>query len=182
MSEEPLRPANPDLFEGLKSALGEQAVSVSGAERHLHSQDESTYPAVVPDLVVWPQSTDDVVRIVTLAAEYGEPITGWGAASSSEGHAIPVRHGIVVDFGKMNRILAVHAEDFQATVQPGVLRLDLEKHLSQYGLFFAPDPGANASTSHLGCTHPRSPFAYRGCCVKLALRMYSSASSYHNTS
>ncbi|MBK5266360.1 MAG: FAD-binding protein [Acidimicrobiia bacterium] len=145
MLEEPLRPTNPDLFEGLKSALGEQAVSVSGAERHLHSQDESTYPAVVPDLVVWPQSTDDVVRIVTLAAEYGEPITGWGAASSSEGHAIPVRHGIVVDFARMNRILAVHAEDFQATVQPGVLRLGLEKHLSQYGLFFAPDPGANAS-------------------------------------
>lgn len=145
MPDDSLRIANPELAGKLRLALGEAAVSVGGADRHLHSQDESTFPPVVPDLVVWPESTDDVVAIVELAAEYGEPITGWGAASSSEGHAIPVRHGIVVDFARMNRILAVHAEDFQATVQPGVLRLDLEKHLSQYGLFFAPDPGANAS-------------------------------------
>lgn len=145
MSDEPLRPANPELVRRLESALGIDGVSVGEADRHLHSQDESTFPPVMPDLVVWPESTDEVVQIVKLAAEYDQPITGWGAASSSEGHAIPVRHGIVVDFARMNRILAVHTDDFQATVQPGVLRLDLEKHLRPYGLFFAPDPGANAS-------------------------------------
>ena len=136
---------NDEMRSRLLATLGSEKVSTANAERELHSSDESTFPPVMPDVVVWPTSTSDVVQIVKIAAEFGEPITGWGVASSSEGHAIPIQHGIVVDFSRMDQILAVHAEDFQATVQPGVLRLDLEKHLSQYGLFFAPDPGANAS-------------------------------------
>ena len=134
-----------ELHACLADALGPSAVSSANAERELHSHDESTFPPVMPDVVVWPTSTAHVVEIVKIAAQVGEPVTGWGVASSSEGHAIPIRQGIVVDFSRMDKVLAVHAEDFQATVQPGVLRLSLEKQLSQYGLFFAPDPGADAS-------------------------------------
>lgn len=145
MAEAELRVPDPRLVERLVGRLGEDAVSTAGAERDLHSHDESFFPPVTPDVVVWPGSTDDVVAVVEAAAEFGQPITGWGAASSSEGHAIPHRHGIVVDFGRMNRILEVYTEDFQAVVEPGVLRLDLEDHLGRHGLFFAPDPGANAT-------------------------------------
>lgn len=140
-----LRAADAELVRRLIEALGEDAVATTGAERDLHSHDESFHDPVRPDIVVWPTSTDDVVAIVRLAGEFGQPITGWGVASSSEGHAIPNRHGIVVDFSRMNRILEIHTEDFQAVVEPGVLRLDLEDRLGREGLFFAPDPGANAT-------------------------------------
>jgi D-lactate dehydrogenase (cytochrome) len=51
----------------------------------------------------------------------------------------------VIDFGRMNRILSIYAEDFQVRVQPGILYKDMNRMLGQHGLFFAPDPGANAS-------------------------------------
>lgn len=145
MAADSARTADPDLVSRLITAIGEDAVTTSMAERDLHSHDDSTFAPVLPDVVVWPTTTDQVSSIVKIAGEFGEPITGWGVASSSEGHAIPVHHGIVVDFQRMNRIVAVHAEDFQAVVEPGVLRLDLEEHLGRFGLFFAPDPGANAT-------------------------------------
>ena len=137
--------ATVSLTDALRAIVGPDHVSSTEAERDLHSRDESDHPPARPDVVVWPGSTDDVSRILALANDHHVPVVGWGAASSTGGHTIPTGGGIVVDFRRMNRVLAVHTEDFQAIVQPGVLRLDLEKHLSRHGLFFPPDPGANAS-------------------------------------
>lgn len=134
------------LIGSLADIVGPDHVTTSDAERELHSHDESDHTPVKPDAVVFPSSTGEVSQIAALANRHRVPIVGWGAGTSVEGHTIPVHKGIVVDFRRMNRILAVHASDFQAEVQPGILRLDLEEHLSQrHGLFFPPDPGANAS-------------------------------------
>lgn len=133
------------LHGALCDILGEQHVSVTQADRDLHAHDDSSHPAVPPDIVVWPSQTDEVAAIARLADETRTPLTAWGVASSAGGHVIPIRRGIVIDFQRMNRILEVDMENFQAVVEPGVLRLDLEDHLAKQGLFFAPDPGANAS-------------------------------------
>jgi D-lactate dehydrogenase (cytochrome) len=129
----------------LRNILGDAAVSTGESDRVTHSADESIQPPVVPDVVVYPRTTEHVSRLAALANEHRIPLTGYGAGSSVEGHTIPVHHGIVVDFRDMNRIIEVHVEDFQVTVEPGVTRLDLEAHLGRFGLFFPPDPGANAT-------------------------------------
>ena len=133
------------IFQQLQQIVGEKHASRTLAERDLHSRDQSPHPPALPDAVVWPASTQEVRAIARLAHEEGIPLVGWGAGTSIEGNPIPVRGGIVVDFRRMDRILAIHAQDFQVTVQPGVLYKDMNRVLARHGLFFAPDPGANAS-------------------------------------
>jgi D-lactate dehydrogenase (cytochrome) len=136
---------NPEILAELISVLGQDHVARGASVLELHSHDESTHPPVLPDAVVFPGSTADVSAVAELANRHGIALTAFGAGTSLEGHTVPVHGGIVIDFARMNRVLQVHATDFQVTVQPGVLRLDLEKQLSGFGLFFPPDPGANAS-------------------------------------
>ena len=133
------------LIEAIQGIVGEANFSLTEADRNLHAKDQSSHAARMPDAVVWPATTAEVSGIVRLANEQRVPIVGWGAGSSLEGNPIPVKGGIVVDFGRMNQIIEVHAEDFQVTVQPGIFYKDMNQTLARHGLFFAPDPGANAS-------------------------------------
>jgi D-lactate dehydrogenase (cytochrome) len=134
-----------DDVNKLRAMVGETFVSTGASVLHLHAHDESFHPPVLPDVVVWPHSTDEVSRIVRYAANRKIPITGWGVGSSLEGNPIPVQHGIVVDFQEMQKILAIRAEDFQVDVEAGVIYKELNKTLSPKGLFFPPDPGAAAT-------------------------------------
>src|SRR5574341_250527 len=127
-------------LDALKTILGADRVSIGSSDRELHSRDQSAHPAYLPDLVVWPDSTDQVSRVAAYANEHRTPLTGWGMGSSLEGNPIPVCGGIVVDFSRMNRIVEIYTEDFQVRVQPGMLYKDMNQVLAKYGLFFAPDP------------------------------------------
>lgn len=135
----------PSALKQLSTIVGDANLSTTEADRAQHAQDESTQVPSMPDVVIWPRSTEDVSQIVRLAHAESIPVTPWGAGTSLEGHAIPLKKGITLNFQRMNRVLAVYAEDFQARVQPGIFRKALEAHLAPYGLMFAPDPGANAS-------------------------------------
>ncbi len=132
-------------LEALQAIVGPERVSATAADREQHARDQSDFPASLPDVVVWPHSTAEVSQILQYANQTCIPIVGWGAGTSIEGNPIPVQGGIVLDFREMNQIIEIHNTDFQVTVQPGVLYKDMNKMLARYGLFFAPDPGANAS-------------------------------------
>ena len=136
---------NEHLFDALREIVGEENVSRAESQRNLHGRDQSSHALVLPDAVVWPETTAQVSAIARFASENRVAITGWGAGSSLEGNSIPLNGGIVVNFGRMNQILQVHSADFQVTVQPGIFYKDMNKLLAREGLFFAPDPGANAS-------------------------------------
>ncbi len=133
------------LLADLQALLPAERVSAATADLTQHAQDQSAHPAAPPDVVVWPESTAEVSAVLRYADAHAIPVTAWGAGSSLEGNPIPVRGGIVLDLTRLNRILAVHAADFQVTVQPGLFYKDMNKELARQGLFFAPDPGANAS-------------------------------------
>lgn len=136
---------NQQLLSALQSIAGEAHVSHTAAVLSQHSRDQSAHAPAAPDLVVWPADTAQVSAIAELAAQRAVPLVAWGAGTSLEGNPIPLHGGIVVDFARMNRILAIHHGDFQVTVQPGALYKDMNRELARHGLFFAPDPGANAS-------------------------------------
>lgn len=133
------------IADRLREWLAPDRVSTSAGDLDEHSHDESPLEAHCPEIVAWPVSREEVQAVLRLANERSIPVTAWGAGTSLEGNPIPVHGGIVLDFRRMNRIVEIHAADFQVTVDPGVYYKDLNKELGRHGLFFAPDPGANAS-------------------------------------
>ncbi|MCO6451832.1 MAG: FAD-binding protein [Caldilineales bacterium] len=133
------------LQHDLKRVIPNLEISQRTADLEQHARDQSAYAAVLPDVVVWPESAADVSALLRFANERRIPVVAWGAGTSIEGNPIPVFGGIVMDMGRMNRIVALHERDFQATVQPGIFYKDMNRELGRNGLFFPPDPGANAS-------------------------------------
>ncbi|MCC6859172.1 MAG: FAD-binding protein [Bryobacterales bacterium] len=107
----------------------------------LYEYDGSVDKAL-PDLVVFPRSTEDVVAIVRIAAEYGVPVTGRGAGTGLSGGSIPRLGGVVVGFSRMNRILEIDLENERAVVEPGVVNLDLTLAVQDRSYFYAPDPSS----------------------------------------
>ena len=135
-----------DDISFLKSLVGPDRASTGESNLNLHSHDESPHhKGVQPEIVVWPKSTEEVVAVLKMANERMIPVTPWGAGTGLEGNAIPVERGIVLDFNLMDHILSIRAEDFQVDVEPGVKYKDMNLKLARHGLFFAPDPGANAT-------------------------------------
>jgi D-lactate dehydrogenase (cytochrome) len=134
-----------DDIRYLKAIAGEEWVSTGDSVRELHSHDESYHTHHLPDVVVWPHSTEEVSRIVKWAYEKKVPVTPWGAGTSLEGNPIPVKGGVLIDFQEMNKIITIRQEDFQVDVEAGIIYKELNKTLSHHGLFFPPDPGAAAT-------------------------------------
>jgi len=128
-------------------------------EQHGHT---TTYiPNQAPDAVVFPESTQEVQEIVRVCVEHRAPIIAYGTGTSLEGHVNAPGGGICVDTSRMNRILAVNNEDLDCTVEPGVTREDLNRHLRDSGLFFPIDPGANASLGGMAATRASGTNAVR---------------------
>jgi len=101
----------------------------------------------MPDAVIFPETTDEVSRILALAAAHKIPVTGRGAGTSVCGAPVPLHHGLVICFSKMDRILEINTRDRYIIVEPGVVNADVQAALAPYGFFFPPDPGSmNSST------------------------------------
>jgi D-lactate dehydrogenase (cytochrome) len=132
-------------FTFLKELVGAERVSQGQSYLELHSMDETRYKGFLPDVVVWPRTTEEVSLIVRRANERLIPVTPWGAGTSLEGNSLAVYKGIVLDFQQMDQVLDIRADAFQVDVQPGIKYQDMNKILSRSGLFFPPDPGANAT-------------------------------------
>ncbi len=95
-----------------------------------------------PDLVVFPQSTEEVVALVKLANKSGIPVIGRGAGTGLSGGAIARAGGMMVSFARMNRILEIDLPNERAVVQPGVVNLDVTVAVEADGYFYAPDPSS----------------------------------------
>ncbi len=129
----------------LAAWVGSDNLSTAEADLDLHAKDQSYHRPRRAEVVVWPQTSEQVANILRLANEERIPVTPWGVGTSLEGNPIPLYGGILLSFERMTAIIAIHAEDFQVTVQPGIGHKDLNAQLGRYGLFFPPDPGANAT-------------------------------------
>ena len=95
-----------------------------------------------PEVAVWPNTAEQVSKILILANEQRFPVTARGAGTGLAGGAVPTRGGLVLDMCRMNKILDIRIADRLAVVQPGVVYADLERALAPHGFFFPPDPAS----------------------------------------
>ena len=137
--------------EALAELFGER-FSVNKTLREQHANTTTWIAPEPPDAVAFPDSSDEVRSAVRICASHGVPVIGFGAGSSFEGHVNAPYGGLCLDMTRMNRVLAVHPEDFDCVVEPGVTRRQLETELRDQGLFFPVDPGADATFGGMAST------------------------------
>jgi D-lactate dehydrogenase (cytochrome) len=139
------------VVQKLAASFGNK-LATSEAVRRQHANTTTWIENEPPDAVVYVSSGEDVQRIVAICAEHRVPIIAFGTGTSLEGHINAPRGGVSIDFRDMNRVLAVHAEDLDCVVEPGVTRKQLNEYLRDQGLFFPIDPGADASLGGMAAT------------------------------
>ena len=121
-----------DPIKKLRSALGEGKVNTSLVERKLYSYDATPIPIerAVPSAVIFPESKEDVVKLVEICYEENVPIFPRGAGSGLTGGAVPtVERGVVVSFERMNRF-EIDLDNTTALVEPGVVTYEFQKHVA----------------------------------------------------
>jgi D-lactate dehydrogenase (cytochrome) len=136
-------------------------VVTSTAVREQHGHNLTWIRNQPPDVVVYPETTQEVSEIVRLCAEADVPLVPYGTGTSLEGHVNAPYGGVCVDTSLMKRIVAVHEEDLDCTVEAGVTRKELNEHLRDKGLFFPIDPGADASLGGMAATRASGTNAVR---------------------
>ena len=147
-------------IDTLKARFGDQ-LQTGQAIREQHGHTTTWITNQAPDAVVFPTTAAEVSEIVKTCAEHGVPVIPFGTGTSLEGHVNAPAGGICIDMMKMDKILAVHPEDLDVVVQPGVTREQLNTYLRDQGLFFPIDPGANASLGGMAATRASGTNAVR---------------------
>ncbi|MDO5657746.1 MAG: FAD-linked oxidase C-terminal domain-containing protein [Paracoccus sp. (in: a-proteobacteria)] len=147
-------------WDAIGAILGER-FSVKQADRDAHAGSEAWHRAPPPDAVAWPETTEEISRIMAICHSHRVPVIGWGTGTSLEGQALATQGGLSLDMMRMDRVLEVLPGDMLAVVQPGVTREALNTELRATGLFFPIDPGANASLGGMAATRASGTTAVR---------------------
>jgi D-lactate dehydrogenase (cytochrome) len=135
----------------LTQKFGNRLVT-SPAVREQHGNTLTWVANQPPDAVVFPQSAAEVQEIVRICAAHRVPVIPFGTGSSLEGQVNAPYGGVSIDVRDMNRVLAVHADDLDCVIEPGITRKALNEHLRDQGVFFPIDPGADASLGGMAAT------------------------------
>lgn len=136
--------AAPDLVRRMAEVVGVGNCISEPADLLVYECDGLTHGRTRPALVVLPGSTDEVARVVRIAAAAGVPIVPRGAGTGLSGGARPMPGSVVVGLARMKRILAVDLENGTVRVEPGVINLDVSKAVASGGFYYAPDPSSQS--------------------------------------
>jgi len=147
-----------ETLRALESVVGADRMSVTETDRLVYSVDAYWMPQMwldrgartpTPDVIVYPASTDEVASIVRIANEARVPVIPWGGGSGTQGGALPIHGGIIVDLKRLNRILEINEHSLTVTAQAGINGGQLEWALNDRGLTLPHYP-ASANCATLG--------------------------------
>lgn len=152
---------NTNIFQDeLKSLLADR-FSITEAIRANYARGEDIFDPVLPLGVAFPETTEEVSKIVKICYKNSIPIIPFGTGTSLEGHVLGNENGITLSLEKMNKILEVNDEDFDCRVEACVTRKQLNEYLKDKGLFFPIDPGADASIGGMTATSASGTMAVK---------------------
>ena len=138
--------ATQQFVNQLKAIVGEGQVVFHPDDLLVFEYDGSVDRGM-PEAVVFPNSTDQVSRLMSLAYREGVPVVGRGSGTGLSGGAISPPGGIQIAFTRMNRVLGLDSDNRTVTVEPGVINLDLDNYAHKFGLRYAPDPSSQKACS-----------------------------------
>jgi D-lactate dehydrogenase (cytochrome) len=144
----------------LKSLLNSR-FSTSESTRANYARGEDTYDPILSEAVVFPETNEEVSKILTLCNHYKIPVVPFGTGTSLEGNVVGNEKGITICLEKMNKILSVNVEDFDCRVQACVTKEQLNDYLREDGVFFPIDPGANAAIGGMASTSASGTMAVK---------------------
>ena len=135
--------------------------STSESTRNNYARGEDTYDPISSKAVVFPESNEEVSKILKLCNEHKIPVVPFGTGTSLEGNVVGNEKGITICLEKMNKILSVNADDFDCRVQACVTKEQLNEYLREDGVFFPIDPGANAALGGMAATSASGTMAVK---------------------
>ena len=135
--------------------------STSVSTRTNYARGEDTYDPVLSKAVVFPETNEEVSKILRLCNEHKIPVVPFGTGTSLEGNVVGNEKGITICLEKMNKILSVNADDFDCRVQACVTKEQLNEYLREDGVFFPIDPGANAAIGGMASTSASGTMAVK---------------------
>jgi glycolate oxidase subunit GlcD len=138
---------NAEVIDKLRRVLNPTSIVDDETELLVYECDGLPLFKNKPDIVVFPENTEEVAQIVRIANEYEIPFLPRGAGTGLSGGALAAEGGILIELQRMNRILSIDAENRFAIVQPGVVNLHISQAVAHYGLYYAPDPSSQMSCS-----------------------------------
>ncbi len=151
---------NNEVQSELKKILNTR-FSQSESTRLTYSRGEDTYDPILSKAVVFPETNEEVSKILKICNENKIPVVPFGTGTSLEGNVLGNDQGITISLEKMNKILNVNVEDFDCKVQACVTREQLNEHLREDGVFFPIDPGANAAIGGMAATSASGTMAVK---------------------
>lgn len=125
--------------------VGETNVLTDEEALHIAASDETEDLQYLPEVVIRPDSVDEVSKVLAYCNAHVIPVTVRGAGTGLSGGALAVYGGVVLDMARMNEILKLDTNNFQVTVEPGVITQVLQEHVLERGLFYPPDPSSRGS-------------------------------------
>jgi len=129
------------LENDLTKLFKKDQVLISPEEKLCYSYD-ATNKSFLPDAVVLPRSTDDVVKLMKFAHQHKITVVPRGAGSGYTGGSLPVKGGIVVSFEQMTKVWELSQEKKYAVIEPGVITQEFADYVNKFGLFYPPDPSS----------------------------------------
>ena len=135
--------------------------STSESTRANYARGEDTYDPVLSKAVVFPETNEEVSKILSLCNEHKIPVVPFGTGTSLEGNVVGNEKGITISLEKMNKVLSVNVEDFDCRVQACVTKEQLNDYLREDGVFFPIDPGANAAIGGMASTSASGTMAVK---------------------
>ena len=135
--------------------------STSESTRLNYARGEDTYDPVLSKAVVFPETNEEVSKILKLCNQHKIPVVPFGTGTSLEGNVVGNDKGITICLEKMNKVLSVNVEDFDCRVQACVTKEQLNDYLREDGVFFPIDPGANAAIGGMASTSASGTMAVK---------------------
>ncbi len=124
--------------------LGDRSF-IDDENKDKYSRDETEDISCLPEIVLKPQSPQEIASILAYCNEHKIPVTPSGARTGLSGGAIPVHGGVALSLEKFNRIISIDENNHQVTVEPGVITQVLQDAVKEKGLFYPPDPASKGS-------------------------------------